>query len=114
MKKITSQRKARKEIASRLFSEGITSYKEGKHEKAIDWFDYALELDPKYAEVMKCKGVTLYKLGKRDESIKWFEKTLKLNPKDVNIINDKGVPGAKTFLPYSYFVNDFVLGKMVP
>jgi len=47
--------------------------RQGKFEKAVDFYDSALAIDPDDADVLFDKGETLVKLGRTPEAMKCFE-----------------------------------------
>ncbi|AEA47589.1 tetratricopeptide repeat protein [Archaeoglobus veneficus] len=65
-------------------------YRKGEYEKAMTLCNWALAVDPTYADAWNGKGAVLYKFGKYYEAIECFTKALKINPKFVNAWNNKG------------------------
>ena len=61
-----------------------------KLEEALEWYDKAIELDPKYAVAYKSKGNTLYKLHKYEEALEWYDKAIALNPGYADAYYGKG------------------------
>ncbi|MFX1257396.1 MAG: tetratricopeptide repeat protein [Promethearchaeota archaeon] len=49
-------------------------------EKAMEWFDKALEIDQNNATALEKKGLCLLHLEQYDEAIKYYKKLLELNP----------------------------------
>ena len=62
----------------------------GKYEQAIEYYDNALEIDPKYALALSNKGATLDKLGKYKEAIECYDKALEIDPKYALALSNKG------------------------
>lgn len=52
----------------------------GEHEKALEYFDTAIELDPEFAEPYYAKGVSLLNMERYDEAEEYFQKAIALNP----------------------------------
>lgn len=46
---------------------------QGKYEKAVEFYDNALAIDPDDADVLYDKGETLIKLGRTPEAMKCFD-----------------------------------------
>jgi tetratricopeptide (TPR) repeat protein len=51
-----------------------------RHEKAIECYDTALEIDPSDADALSFKGYNLELLNKFDEAIECFESALNIEP----------------------------------
>ena len=62
------------------FIKGIALGNQGNYDEAIEAFDKAIELDPKWAMPWRDKGNALRKLGKPDEAIQALDKAIELNP----------------------------------
>jgi Flp pilus assembly protein TadD len=56
------------------------SYREGKYEEAIPYFDKAIEIDPSHAAAWHDRGVCLRELGRDAEALKNFVKAVELAP----------------------------------
>ncbi len=78
-----------------LRSQGVYYSWQGKEDQAINWFDKALEANPKDSDAMRQKGVSLSKKGDLDGAIEWFDKTLEENPKDYDVMRYKGIVFSK-------------------
>ncbi|WP_189605315.1 tetratricopeptide repeat protein [Salinimicrobium marinum] len=52
-----------------LFYYGISKYEQGKFEEAIEEFDKALKLYPKFSDVEYYKAISLYRLGREEEAL---------------------------------------------
>ena len=57
-----------------------------KCEEALEYFDKALENDPKNIDTLKNKGLTLYNLGKRQEAIACYNKALETDSTRADIL----------------------------
>ena len=53
--------------------EGVTQYKQGKMDAAIEWFQKAVKADPKSAEANYNLGLSFDKIGKHDEATAAFK-----------------------------------------
>ena len=73
-----------------LFYFGIAKYELRKYEEAIELFNMALEIYPKFSDVQAYKAICLNKLGKRNEAIE-LDKLAELNGKAGNSINEDNV-----------------------
>jgi len=51
----------------------------GKYEEAIDCFDKALKINPRYAVAWTVKEYTFYKLRNYEGALKCYDKVLKLS-----------------------------------
>jgi tetratricopeptide (TPR) repeat protein len=67
-------------------------YYKNEHNKAIQCYDKAIEIDPNYADAWYNKGVTLYRLGKHnDEAIQCYDKAIEIDPNYADAWYNKGV-----------------------
>ncbi len=73
------------------FGKGIKLLKHGRNKEALEAFEKAIEIDPKYAFALCCKGYALGELGKREEALEAFEKAIEIDPKYAFAWNNKGV-----------------------
>jgi len=74
-----------------LLDRGLALYDQGKYDKAVQAFDEATRLDPKFAEAWNNKGRALYGQKKHHEAIQAYEKAIELNPQYVNAWRNKGL-----------------------
>lgn len=56
-----------------LFYYGISKFEQHKYEEAIELFDLALSIHPKFSDVQYYKAIGLYKVGKTDEAAELME-----------------------------------------
>jgi tetratricopeptide (TPR) repeat protein len=69
----------------------------GVYTEAIKYYDKALEIDPKDANVWVNKAVALHKLEKYDEAIECYDKALEIDPEDSTARYDKWWAKIKRF-----------------
>jgi tetratricopeptide (TPR) repeat protein len=69
----------RDECVASLLAEGQALLDAHEPEKALECFNAALELEPKYAEALVKKGGALEKLGKTDEAIACYDLAIAAN-----------------------------------
>lgn len=63
-----------------LFETGVTLYKQGQYQEAIDLFTALIEIAPDNAKVYKNRGVAFMSLQKMDEAIDDFHRALSIRP----------------------------------
>jgi len=63
----------------------------GEAEAAIECYDQALSLNPRYEKGLIGKGSCLASLGKGDEALRCFDDALEVNPRSVGALASKGV-----------------------
>ncbi len=73
-----------------LFSTAGKFYDEENYEKAIEFYDKAIDINPKNAEAWNNKGYALYNLKKYDEAIKCYNNAIEINPEYAVAIYNKG------------------------
>ena len=69
---------------------GDIHLRQGRYAEAIDAYEKAIELDPRYAKAWNNKGLALDNLSKLDESIQVFEKAVEINPRYAEAWYNKG------------------------
>ena len=69
---------------------GMDLLNQGKYAKAIEYFDKALEIDPKSITYLLNKGISYDMLGNYDLAIQTFDKALEINPNDADVLGEKG------------------------
>ena len=62
-----------------------------KYDRAIEDYNQALQLNPKYAEAFYSRGNAYNKKGEYDRAIADFNQALLLNPKDAEAFNNRGI-----------------------
>ncbi len=65
-----------------LLLQGLTLYKKGNPEKAVEFFNEILEINSSYIDALCFRGFALDSLGSTGEAVKDFAGTLNLNPTD--------------------------------
>ena len=74
-----------------LRSKGVAFSEKGDHDKAIECYDKALEINPKYFAAWRSKGVAYSRKDDHDKAIEFYDKALEINPKDYRAWHNKGV-----------------------
>ena len=74
-----------------LLREGVSLDELGKPRKAIEYYDKALEINPRDAMGWNSKGVALMKLGKPEQAIECYNNALEINPRDAMAWTAKGI-----------------------
>nr|2AVP_A Chain A, synthetic consensus TPR protein [Methanothrix harundinacea 6Ac] len=67
--------------AEAWYNLGNAYYKQGDYDEAIEYYQKALELDPRSAEAWYNLGNAYYKQGDYDEAIEYYQKALELDPR---------------------------------
>ncbi|WP_135605447.1 tetratricopeptide repeat protein [Methanococcoides sp. NM1] len=73
-----------------LNNEGLAFYELNEYDKALEYFDKALEINPDYVDAWNNKGLTLNKLNEFENASESFDKALDINPDDADLWNNKG------------------------
>jgi Flp pilus assembly protein TadD len=76
-----------------IILKGNEYYYKKEYEIALEWYNKALEIDPKNARAWNNKGIVLAVLAleKYKEAIGLFDKALEIDPKDARAWNNKGI-----------------------
>ncbi len=74
-----------------IFSRGVAAYYATDFEKAINFWDSVLALDPIHPSSWSNKGVALGKLGRHKEALVAFDSALKHKPDDAKAWSNRGV-----------------------
>ncbi len=79
-----------KESAENYFNIAYSFGEKREYVKAIENYDRALELDPKYLDAWYNKGLALSNLKKYEEALTCYDRALELDPKYLEAWNNKG------------------------
>ncbi|MFT6035581.1 MAG: Flp pilus assembly protein TadD, partial [Marivirga sp.] len=63
-----------------LIQKGLASTNEGQYNRAVDYFDDAIALEPSNELAWNAKGVALYKDGQPYEAVHAFDKAIQIKP----------------------------------
>ncbi len=64
------------------YLQGVTFYENGDYENAINYLQYATELDPQLYEAYQYLGNIYYNAGLYDTALEYYKKVVELNPQD--------------------------------
>ncbi|CAD8214738.1 unnamed protein product [Paramecium octaurelia] len=78
------------EEAERLLNEGLALRQLNKYEEAIECYDKAISINPKYDLAWYNKGLALFYLNKKEEAIECYDKAISINPKYDSAWSNKG------------------------
>ena len=70
---------------------GLRYQKEGEHEKAIEQFEKALEIQPNNAVAHNNLGISYGSLERFDEAERHFKRSIEINPEDIFAMNNLAV-----------------------
>ncbi len=74
------------------WNKGVALGNSERYEEAIECFDTAIEIDPRYADAWYSKGVVLANLERYEEAIKCFDKAIEIDPtKNASAWSNKGL-----------------------
>jgi len=82
---------ARKKEAKDWLKKGYSFERKKEHEKAIECYDKALEIDPQNAYSWDAKGWALHELGRSGDAEQCYDKAIEIKPKAPQFWNNKGV-----------------------
>lgn len=71
-------------------SEGWDFYVEDKYREAIESYDKAIALNPRYAEAYQCRGAVYELLEEYDQALDDYNKACQLNPKNPFAFSSRG------------------------
>ena len=80
---IQSSRETRRNLAIAYYSRGLAYYDKGDDDRAIDEYNEAIRLDPKYAQAYFNRGNAYYQKGDDDRAIADYSEAIRLDPKYV-------------------------------
>jgi len=78
-------------VALSAFNKGFDLLEMGDNEKAVRYFDRAIDIFPEYTDALQYRGILLNELGKYDESIRSFDAAIESDPNNPTPYNNKGV-----------------------
>jgi len=78
------------EKAEELNKKGNISYKNGRYEEAVNYYEQALKIKSDLPEIWCNKGNSLFRLSKYDEALECYNKALEINPDYPEGITGKG------------------------
>lgn len=78
-------------LAYPSYKKGLDLYSTNKYQDAINCYNRAIEIDPRYAEAFRDKGAALGELGLYAEAIKALDKALEIDPESPESWRYKGV-----------------------
>ena len=81
---------ARQDDAGRWYHKGQALCSAGNYDRAVVWYDRALEISPDDPVLLKRKGFALVKTGRYDEAVACFDQALALDPGDATVWQRKG------------------------
>lgn len=85
------ERKEKDEMtAYDYYSEGWDFYVEDKYREAIESYDKAIALNPRYAEAYQCRGAVYELLEEYDQALDDYNKACQLNPKNPFAFSSRG------------------------
>lgn len=79
-----------KKKAKKLFQLGNNAYMNGEYEKALEYFDRALKIDPENASAWSNRGVVLKMLGRNEEAMKSYNRAIEIDPSHGDAWYNKG------------------------
>lgn len=85
-----------KYTAEDYFYSGLTFQQQREYEKAIDYYDKALEFKPPLAKAYNNRGLAKFVLGDHQGAISDYSKAIKQNPRYADAYNNRG--NAKNYL----------------
>ena len=76
--------------AESLYNEGNAAYDQGNYKDAIQHYDEAINICPRYAKALFGKGDVFFVQGNLMEAIQWYDETIKVDTQYVEAWNNKG------------------------
>jgi tetratricopeptide (TPR) repeat protein len=71
-----------------LIHKGIDMVKRGMYDKALEYYDRALEINPKSSDAWNNKGVALYSLNRVDEALQCYSRALEIDPDNLDAMRN--------------------------
>ena len=91
LKETAAQTKDKELEGKAQFYEGQLLLSEQKYDEALEYFNQALEINPKDDYALARKGVVLINLSKYDEALEYFNQALEINPNNDYALSRKGI-----------------------
>ena len=63
-----------------LYKQALSYMEQGEKQRAIEFFDKTLEMDPNYSPAWNDKGIVYMELKNFDEALKCFDNVMKVDP----------------------------------
>ena len=73
-----------------LLNQGVVLLEEGQYDRAIAYFNKAIEINPKYADAYNNRGNAYAKKGQYDKAIADYNKAIEINPRFAAAYNNRG------------------------
>src|SRR6476646_4048262 len=80
-----------KGLAFAFNNRGIAYQNKGQYDRAVQDYDHAIKLNPKYAEAFYDRSNTYVAKGQYDRAIQDYDQAIKLNPNFASAFNNRGV-----------------------
>lgn len=71
-----------------LIHKGIDMVKRGMYEKALEYYDRALEINQNSSDAWNNKGVALYRLDRVDEALQCYSRALEIDPSNLDAMRN--------------------------
>src|SRR5580765_5800133 len=91
---IQAGREARARLAIAHYHRATAYRMEGRTDRAIQDYDQAIELDPKYAIAFNDRGTAYSQKAQPNRAIQSFDQAIRLDPKMASAFNNRGVAHA--------------------
>jgi len=78
----TKPRKIEESPGYEYYVAGVDFYQQGDYENAINYLQYAVELDPQLYEAYQYLGNIYYETGNYQQALEYYKKVVELNPQD--------------------------------
>jgi lipoprotein NlpI len=90
MAMIQSGHETQQDLAKDFSNRGTAYGRKGQLDRAIEDFDWAIRLNPNYAEAFNYRGANYARKGQLDRAIGDFDKAIRLNPNYAQAFNNRG------------------------